>query len=111
MRFVWLLFAFVSTTAFAQDPSAERNDGPPAVDVELVIADDVSHSMTKDELALRREAYAQAIVSKEFIDALKSGLTGRVSVTYFEWSARNYQNVIVRWRVIDGPEAAAAVAV
>jgi hypothetical protein len=38
----------------------------PSVDVELVLAVDVSYSMDLDELALQREGYAQAIVSKEF---------------------------------------------
>ena len=39
----------------------------PSVDVELVLAVDVSYSMDMDELALQREGYAQAIVSKEFL--------------------------------------------
>ena len=35
-----------------------------SVDVELVLAVDVSYSMDMDELAIQREGYAQAIVSK-----------------------------------------------
>jgi len=38
----------------------------PSVDVELILAVDVSYSMDMDELAIQREGYAQAIVSKEF---------------------------------------------
>jgi hypothetical protein len=75
-----------------------------------VLAADVSFSMGKDKLALRREGYAQAIVSREFPEALKAGPNGKLAVTYVEWAASNYQKVIVPWRVIDGPEAAAAVA-
>jgi hypothetical protein len=63
-----------------------------------------------DELAVQREGYAQAIVSKEFLQALKSLPNGKVSVTYFEWAASNDQKIIVPWRVIDGPETADAVA-
>ena len=37
----------------------------PAVDVELAIAVDVSYSMDLEELAVQREGYAQAIVSKD----------------------------------------------
>ncbi len=44
----------------------------PSVDVELILAVDVSYSMDMDELAIQREGYAQAIVSKEFLQALKS---------------------------------------
>jgi len=81
-----------------------------AVDVLLVLAVDVSYSMDMDELAIQREGYAQAIVSKDFLQALKSGPNGRVAVTYFEWAASSDQKIIIPWRVIDGPESADAVA-
>lgn len=82
----------------------------PSVDVELVLAVDVSYSMDMDELALQREGYAQAIISKEFLQALKGGPNGKISVTYFEWAASSDQKIIIPWRVIDGPETADAVA-
>ena len=81
-----------------------------SVDVELVLAVDVSYSMDMDELALQREGYALAIVSKEFLQALKTGPNGKISVTYFEWAASSDQKIIIPWRVIDGPETADAVA-
>ena len=80
------------------------------VDVELVLAVDVSYSMDMDELAIQREGYAQAIVSKEFLQALKTGPNGKISVTYFEWAASSDQKIILPWRLIDGPETADAVA-
>jgi len=81
-----------------------------SVDVELVIAVDVSYSMDLDELAVQREGYARAIVSKEFLQALRTGPNSKISVTYFEWSASSDQKIIIPWRVIDGPETADAVA-
>src|SRR5256885_7298153 len=81
-----------------------------SVDVELVLAVDVSYSMDMDELAIQREGYAQAIVSKEFLQALKTGPNGKISVTYFEWAASSDQKIIIPWRLIDGPETADAVA-
>src|SRR5437868_1153974 len=86
------------------------NDSIPSVDVELVLAVDVSYSMDMDELAIQREGYAQAIISKEFLQALKSGPNGKIAVTYFEWAASSDQKIIIPWRVIDGPETADAVA-
>ena len=86
--------------------AAGEND----VDLELVLAVDVSYSMDMDELALQREGYARAIVSKEFLQALKTGPNGRISVIYFEWAASSDQKIIIPWRVIDGPETADAVA-
>src|SRR5712671_1739618 len=85
-------------------------DQAASVDVELILAVDVSYSMDMDELAIQREGYAQAIVSKDFLQALKSGPNNKVAVTYFEWSASTDQKIIVPWRVIEGPESADAVA-
>src|SRR6266478_4792360 len=45
-------------------------DAASSVDLELVLAVDVSYSMDMDELAIQREGYAQAIISKEFLQAL-----------------------------------------
>src|SRR5215471_4683235 len=94
----------------AQKPEPVENQSAPTVDIELVIAVDVSYSMDPDELAVQREGYAQAIVSREFLQALRGGPTNKISVTYFEWSASSDQKIIIPWRVIDGPEAADAVA-
>ena len=97
----------------APDPRSQlaaAKDNQPSVDVELVIAVDISYSMDLDELAVQREGYAQAIVSKEFLQAMKSGPNSKVAVTYFEWSASSDQKIIIPWRLIDGPETADAVA-
>jgi uncharacterized protein DUF1194 len=87
-----------------------EKEANPTVDVELILAVDVSYSMDMDELAIQREGYAQAIVSKEFLQALKAGPNGKISVTYFEWAASSDQKIIIPWRLIDGPETADAVA-
>ena len=89
--------------------SADK-DQAATVDVELILAVDVSYSMDMDELAIQREGYAQAIVSKDFLQALKSLPNGKVAITYFEWAASSDQKIIIPWRVIDGPETADAVA-
>ncbi|WP_375412552.1 DUF1194 domain-containing protein [uncultured Bradyrhizobium sp.] len=96
----------------APNPGAQLADTRelPSVDVELVLAVDVSYSMDMDELAIQREGYAQAIVSKEFLQALKTGPNGKISITYFEWAASSDQKIIIPWRLIDGPESADAVA-
>ena len=103
--------SFAATGPRPQPANQFADDaGKPTVDVELILAVDVSYSMDMDELAIQREGYAQAIVSKEFLQALKSGPNGKVSVTYFEWAASSDQKIIIPWRLIDGPETADAVA-
>ncbi len=80
------------------------------VDVELVIAVDVSYSMDPDEQALQREGYVLALTSKEFLQALRQGAHGKIAITYFEWAGQFDQKIIMPWRLIDGPESADAVA-
>jgi hypothetical protein len=80
------------------------------VDVELVIAVDVSYSMDPDEQALQREGYVLALTSKEFLQALRQGAHGKIAIIYFEWAGQFDQKILMPWRVIDGPESADAVA-
>ena len=93
----------VAAPKFAQSPAM-------AVDTELVLAVDVSYSMDPDEQALQREGYVQALMSREFMQALKLGANGRVAITYFEWANVGDQKILLPWRLIDGPETADAVA-
>ncbi len=91
--------------------------GPPSdnfaatdVDVELVIAVDVSYSMDPDEQALQREGYILGLTSPEFLNALRQGMRAKIAVTYFEWAGAADQKIVVPWRLIDGPATAQAVA-
>jgi hypothetical protein len=104
------LLSALATSAFAQNDHAENDKNSPTVDVELVLAVDVSYSMNVEELAIQQEGYAQAIVSEEFLQALKAGPRGKLAVTLFEWSSSNYQKIVIPWQVIDSAETAAAMA-
>ncbi len=96
-------------TRFADMPG-RATPGTVAVDVELVLAVDISYSMDFDELALQRDGYVQAITSKEFLDALRHGMHGKVAVTYVEWAGIAEQRIVMPWRLIDGPDTARTVA-
>jgi hypothetical protein len=89
---------------------ADSNAGAAPVDVELVLAVDISYSMDPDEQALQREGYVLALTSREFLQALKGGINGRIAITYVEWAGANNQRIVVPWRMIDGPESADAFA-
>ena len=101
--------------ALIDQAAAQVRGKPPAaaaanVDVELVIAVDVSYSMDPDEQALQREGYITGLTSPEFLNALHQGAHGKIAVTYFEWAGANDQRIVVPWRLIDGPAAAKAFA-
>jgi hypothetical protein len=89
---------------------ADKSPGAIPVDVELVIAVDVSYSMDPEEQALQREGYIIGLTSREFLRALHEGPNGKIAVTYFEWAGASDQRIVMPWRLIDGPEAADAVA-
>jgi Protein of unknown function (DUF1194) len=118
MRRAWLLVAGIALIAAAgaglAAPRIAEMPGSKAagveVDVELVMAVDISYSMDYDELALQREGYVQAIASTEFLNALKQGTNAKVAVTLVEWAGVNDQRVVVPWRLIDGRASAEAVA-
>jgi hypothetical protein len=89
---------------------ADRSPNAVPVDVELILAVDVSYSMDPDEQALQREGYIKALTSKEFLMALREGANGKIAVTYVEWAGQFDQKIVLPWRVIDGPETADAFA-
>ena len=62
--------------------------------------------MDPEEQALQREGYMAAITSQRIPQALKQGMHGRIALTYFEWAGMHHQQIIVPWRLIDGPESA-----
>jgi hypothetical protein len=104
-----LAFAASGPSRLADLPGS-RITGSLDVDVELVLAVDISYSMDLDELALQREGYVEALTSPEFLAALKNGMHGRIAVSYVEWAGVIDQKLVVPWRLIDGRASAEAVA-
>jgi Protein of unknown function (DUF1194) len=100
------LAAFTAPAAQRGPQQADAHD----VDVELVLAVDVSYSMDPDEQALQREGYMTALTSPELLTALKSGIHARIALTYFEWANSNDQSILLPWRLVDGPASAQAAA-
>ena len=103
------LLLLAAATLMLAGPAALRAEGPIQVDVELVIAVDISYSMDYDEQALQREGYMDAVTSREFLEALRKGVHGKIAVTYVEWAGSADQQVMIPWQIIDGPESAAAI--
>jgi len=104
--------AALAFAAFAAPLPRLADSSPNAipVDIELVIAVDVSYSMDPDEQALQREGYVRALTSREFTQALRQGANGKIAITYFEWAGEFDQKILMPWRLIEGPESADAVA-
>ncbi len=80
------------------------------VDLELVLAVDVSRSMDPSEQELQKGGYVAALQHPEVVAAIRAGFLGRIAVTYVEWAGPGSQAVIAPWTVLDGPEAASGLA-
>ena len=105
LHLVALGFIFLAALTF---PQAEAREV--AVDLELVLAVDVSASIDARENVVQREGYLAAIRSPEFAAAVRAGALGRIRLAYVEWAGERAQRLAVPWRVIDGPAAARAFA-
>jgi Protein of unknown function (DUF1194) len=75
------------------------------VDLALVLAVDVSRSMDPDEQELQRHGFVEAFRSPLVHGAIQSGVLGRISVTYIEWSGVGDQIVVVPWTVLGDAES------
>ncbi|USG61875.1 DUF1194 domain-containing protein [Sneathiella marina] len=80
------------------------------VDVQLVLAIDVSSSVSWDEYGLQMQGVASAFRDELVIEAIQSGPTGRISVAVTQWAGLGQQQTVLSWRVISSPEEAAAMA-
>jgi hypothetical protein len=78
------------------------------VDLQLVLAADVSRSIDDDEFKLQRQGYANAFRDPRVLRAIRSGQFGRIAVCYLEWSGPESMAVIADWAVIGDEESAAA---
>ena len=100
--------AFVAM-AFATALAAPAAAQDIAVDLELVLAVDVSGSMDAQERLLQRDGYVQAFLHPDVIAAVTSGYSGRIAVSYVEWAGPSSQTLVMPWRLIDGKKTAETV--
>lgn len=80
------------------------------VDLELILAVDISRSMDRDELALQRGGYANALRDPDVLGAISSGMHGRIALTYVEWAGTENRRQLVPWALISGKDDAEAFA-
>jgi hypothetical protein len=106
MRFGTLVLACIAAAGSAGGAAADDTD----VDLELVLAVDVSRSMDVGEQELQRQGYIEAIQHPDVLAAIGEGILGRIAVTYAEWAGPGLQRVVAPWTLVDGAESAAAFA-
>lgn len=70
------------------------------VDVLLVLAVDVSLSISEARFELERRGYAEAFSDPRVLRAIGEGPTGRIAVALFDWAGPGEQQVAVDWMII-----------
>ena len=91
-----LVFVLSSLSARAAEP----------VDLLLVLAADVSRSVTEPKFKLQREGAAAAITHPDVVRAITSGPNRRIAICFVEWATAGQQNLVIDWTVIaDGDSA------
>jgi Protein of unknown function (DUF1194) len=100
IRALWLLILAGAVAVPAIASAAEQ------VDLLLVLAADVSRSVDNDKFQLQRGGYATAVSDPHVLDAIRSGRTGRIGLTYVEWSGIGSQRVVIDWTTIGNAEQA-----
>ena len=103
-----LTFAAGALASVLLAPSRDALAGDEIVDVELILAVDVSLSMSPEELVIQRDGYAAALTDKAVLGAIADGAHGKIAVTYVEWAGQYVQQVVVPWSVISSPADADA---
>ena len=83
---------------------------PVPVDLELVIATDVSRSINHGEALLQRRGIAGAFRNPAVIRAIRSGFLGKIGVAYVDYSSRAFNRIVIDWTVVDGSESAGSFA-
>ena len=106
MGFRLAIWGIAALLTLAQPAQAEKLP----VDVSLVLSVDVSLSMAEDEAKFQRHGYVAALRDKRVIDSIRSGMYGRIAVTYIEWSSVTDQRILVGWRIISDEASANAFA-
>ena len=93
---------------FAASGAAEEARQP--VELELVLAVDVSSSVDDDEYFLQMNGLAQAFRHPDVLAALRASAGGGIAVTLVQWSDSSKHAVAVDWMAVRDDASAAAFA-
>ena len=110
MRIVFCLFLLVFLTSLQRAIAGSHYDPAREVDVELVLAVDISQSMDREEQEIQRAGYVAALTSPEVLEAIRHGPLGKIAVAYMEWGSTGDQFIVADWSVIHDSSTAAAFA-
>jgi len=90
-------------------PQAKAADLQP-VELELVLAVDVSSSVDATEFRLQMHGLSQAFRHQDVVNAIAGSGQHGIAVTLVQWSGTNFHRTSVGWALLRGPDGAARFA-
>lgn len=105
----WLCRAAVAGVLIGPVAAAGQDAGTP-VDLELVLAVDISGSIDPVEAELQRQGYVAALSHPRVIEAIELGPVGRIAVTYVDWANEHHHETRVEWTTVSDAKSAEAIA-
>lgn len=109
-RRIWRLVLASVLACLLAMPSVAGPARAEKVDLELILAVDISGSIDHAEAVLQRQGYLRALVDPRIIKIITSGERQKIAVTYMEWAGAHHQQVIADWAVIRDLASAKAFA-
>ena len=100
-----LAIVFAAAVSIVAVPAPEARAAK-KLDLELILAIDVSASVDLDEAKLQRRGYVAALANPRLVRAVESGHYGRIAIAYFEWSGAEYTRIIAEWTVVSDTASA-----
>ena len=76
------------------------------MDVELILAVDVSRSVDPEEQELQFSGYEAAFRDRKLIEGIMGGPVGAIACQMFTWSDWHIQNIVVPWTKLDSHASA-----
>jgi Protein of unknown function (DUF1194) len=88
-------------------PNESRAAG---VDLEVILAADVSRSIDDAEFDLQRKGYAAALTDPRVLEAIRGRSGAAIGICFIEWSGEEDQQIVVDWTEIRDEEDAGSIA-
>ena len=104
-RIALLISVLFSGLLLGRDAAAQTN----LVDLELVLAIDISGSIDDEEARLQRDGYLAAFQHPDILSAIRTGAHGRIALTYIEWAGDHTRKTVADWTILQDEASAEAL--
>ena len=106
MKMYHILASLIFVMLVTQVPCRAANSETLLVDIEMVLAVDISSSVDDSEYELQMKGLAEAFRHPEVIAAVDSLSSGGIAMAVVQWSGTWAQSIVVDWRQVSDVESA-----